>query len=537
MKILVITSKAAKRMVEEVVKRVVSEDICIDILVLDRPQVAAAFTPKIILDEILKRKHNVRDYDYIMVPGLTIGDVSLIKEKTGVEAVKGPIHAIDIPLALKALLKGHKLSPLKPADEILRLELIDRIRSILTELKEETTIAIDYNGLRIPLRGPPIKLVAEIPPRQTIEEMLEIAYRYVEEGADIVIVGTGYNSRYDISKLIGVLSRKLNIPVGVDTDKPSEMIKAVESGASIVFSLNSSLIEKLVRYAKEAVYTIIPDKGYVNPWDIDSRITSLRENIERARKLGYDKIVADLVLSPVPLGFTPTLIAYAKAARLLKDTPIVLSASNVIEGLEVDTIGAIGLLAGIAVEIGASLFHIVEDSAYEYMSVGEAKIALTMNTIAYTMKTHARRVGLDLLVLKDREYTQTKPLPSQKTIEVESRREPILDPKGYFKINVIRNKAIELAYYTYNRDTTGKAIAKYVGTEALAIGRAMLKDITGLKPDHILYLGYELAKAEIALRLGKNYVQDKELFQTIDDKLRLVEKIENKDKDTKGSRN
>ena len=31
--------------------------------------------------------------------------------------------------------------------------------------------------------------------------------------------------------------------------------------------------------------------------------------------------------------------------------------------------------------------------------------------------------------------------------------------------------------------------------------------------DHAAYLGSELAKAEIALRTGKEYIQDKELFK------------------------
>jgi dihydropteroate synthase len=33
------------------------------------------------------------------------------------------------------------------------------------------------------------------------------------------------------------------------------------------------------------------------------------------------------------------------------------------------------------------------------------------------------------------------------------------------------------------------------------------------KLDHAAYLGSELAKAEIALRTGKEYIQDKELFK------------------------
>jgi len=34
----------------------------------------------------------------------------------------------------------------------------------------------------------------------------------------------------------------------------------------------------------------------------------------------------------------------------------------------------------------------------------------------------------------------------------------------------------------------------------------------GLDPEHAAYLGYELAKAEMSLKLGKTYVQDEPLI-------------------------
>lgn len=531
MKILIVTSRAAKGIVKEVLSKLKRQNIRIELLVIDKPPIAAAFTAERILEE-LKKKNNVKRYDYIIVPGLTRGDVSIIEDTIGVKTVKGSIHAIDIPLVIDALLKGYKLSHTEPADKILLPHLIDKIRNMLKEIERNTYFAIEFNGLKIPLRGPPIKLVAEIPFKSNTEEIIEIAQRYVDEGADIITLGTSYNNG-NIIDLLSVLLKKLDIPIGIDTNRPKEIIKAVEKGASIVFSLNSDLISKLADYAKDAVYVIIPDKGYENPWDIDTRIMSLKENIEKAIKLGYDKVVVDPILNPVPSGFTATILSYVRIASELKNSPIVFSASNVLEGLEADTIGVLGLLAGIAIEIGASLFHVVEDAAYEYMSVGEAKLALTVNTIAYAMKTHVRNIGLDLLILKDKEYIKTEPLSSKRTVVVESRKDDkiVLDPKGYFKINVLRNKAIELAYYKYT-EANNKAEIKFVGTQALSIGRAMLNSIQGLKPDHILYLGYELAKAEIALKLGKNYIQDRDLFQTIKDKLKLVEEVENKDKDT-----
>jgi dihydropteroate synthase len=35
-----------------------------------------------------------------------------------------------------------------------------------------------------------------------------------------------------------------------------------------------------------------------------------------------------------------------------------------------------------------------------------------------------------------------------------------------------------------------------------------------LEAEHAAYIGYELAKAEMALKLGKTYIQDEELLVT-----------------------
>ena len=198
--------------------------------------------------------------------------------------------------------------------------------------------------------------------------------------------------------------------------------------------------------------------------------------------------------------------------------PTVFTASNVVEGLEADTHGVIAVLAGLAVELGASLFHVVEDAAYERGIVAEAKLALTATTISKYMETHVRNIGLDMLVLKDRNKHPTSPIESKKTIVVDKKLKPLMDPKGYFKINVLENN-IELAYYKYGDE---KAQVKFTGTDALSIGRAMLREIKGLREDHILYIGYELAKAEIALKLNKNYIQDEDLFKPIKEKLKQV---------------
>ncbi|MFP3260316.1 MAG: dihydropteroate synthase-like protein, partial [Sulfolobus sp.] len=58
----------------------------------------------------------------------------------------------------------------------------------------------------------------------------------------------------------------------------------------------------------------------------------------------------------------------------------------------------------------------------------------------------------------------------------------------------------------------GKERFTIIGDDGLTIGRKLVQR-TNINPEHAIYIGYELAKAEIALKLNKNYVQDKPLFK------------------------
>ncbi len=523
MKILLITSRAASGIVKEIVEELKKhyEKISIDVHVVDYPTVASSFTV-----EILRKQVPVdlaRNYDVIIVPGLTRGDLSEWSRVIGVPIYKGTIHAVDIPLVIEALANNVELSGKVPADYILYERIRAMLRNILLKERAKNTVVINYNGIEIADRSPPIRLVAEIPPRVSVDEAVEMAKRFQEEGADIIVVGSdGKNIGGTIDKIVKI-SKTINKPLGIDTNNPKEIIKALDKGVSIVFSLNQELILKLEDYSRKAIFTLIPDRGYENPWNISERVNSVLKNIDIALKRGYDKIIVDPVLGPLPLGFTPSIIALYEIKKRKPKIPIVFSASNVIDSIEADTHGILAMLAGMAFEMGASILHVVEDAPYEYGSVAEARVALAMAEIAYARKTQERDIGINMLVLKDNRIIRQEPIKAKQVVSVVERIEPSLDRAGYFRIQVSKKRdAIEVGFYKYGRDD--EAEIKIVGRHALSIGRRILEEVK-VSDQHILYLGYELSKAEIALKLHKNYIQDEELFETVNDKLKLVDKI------------
>ena len=116
-----------------------------------------------------------------------------------------------------------------------------------------------------------------------------------------------------------------------------------------------------------------------------------------------------------------------------------------------------------------------------------------------------------------------------------SQRFIALDPAGYFLIKLDREAGELIAeHYGNGIDERGLAtdpetgeviscrgagprepLATYRGRSAKELGMA-LSEGEGPHPlsclDHALYLGRELQKAETALRLGRDYVQDEPLW-------------------------
>ena len=92
-------------------------------------------------------------------------------------------------------------------------------------------------------------------------------------------------------------------------------------------------------------------------------------------------------------------------------------------------------------------------------------------------------------------------------IAAEQLEPTVLDAEGMFKIAIDRSEGMLVAVHFTSIEMNkpinvikGKT-AEIVYTKIMALGL-----VTQL--DHAAYLGSELAKAEIALRTGKEYIQD-----------------------------
>ena len=87
-----------------------------------------------------------------------------------------------------------------------------------------------------------------------------------------------------------------------------------------------------------------------------------------------------------------------------------------------------------------------------------------------------------------------------------------LDPGGFFVIEVDRKqKNIRVEYfsnvYKEKRIVSGNLKKVFSGKKADALCDTILMNVSNLQPEHYMYLGRELQKAQCALEKNKKYIQ------------------------------
>lgn len=189
-----------------------------------------------------------------------------------------------------------------------------------------------------------------------------------------------------------------------------------------------------------------------------------------------------------------------------------MGTGNVTELVDADSVGVNALMVGIAQELGVALVLTTEGSVKTKGAVREASIATKMMALASTRSTPPKDLGVSLLMLKEKRF---KELPYDASIEAKAKvvkaregaRERLrVDVKGYFKIAVDRVNGEVAAIHYPPGSSNPDLVVK--GREARSVYRTLIKLQLVSDLSHAAYLGFELAKAELALLSGKSYVQD-----------------------------
>jgi tetrahydromethanopterin S-methyltransferase subunit A len=109
--------------------------------------------------------------------------------------------------------------------------------------------------------------------------------------------------------------------------------------------------------------------------------------------------------------------------------------------------------------------------------------------------------------MSQKQFQITKPAVDiqLQAIECKDLEPEKMDPIGYFLVRIHKDK-IEVGLCNYKEINQIKKL--WVGNKPQNIYRQIVKDLPRLQRDHCAYLGKELARAWICMKMETKYVQD-----------------------------
>ena len=126
-----------------------------------------------------------------------------------------------------------------------------------------------------------------------------------------------------------------------------------------------------------------------------------------------------------------------------------------------------------------------------------------------------KKKTLDKNIIKGRWYNINKKIKKKITAKYHKIKDWRMDPKGYFLIAVDKNKKnIRVGYCIFTRlgnSPTNDMVAEIIGKTAIEIVNTLIREKFISTLQHAADMGIELHKAEMSLKYGFEYVQDKSL--------------------------
>lgn len=446
--ILFVTGRLAEASLRDVVAGVASKVGFQYEIVVPGIQVAALLHANL----LLKRLTVPPQFDRVILPGWCQGDLSDLERHFGKPFERGPRDLHDLP-------EYFGLGKRQTAD-LSRYSI-----EIISEINHAT---------RIPL-----------------EEVLREARSMVAAGANVIDIGgvPGESSCrvYEIVKRL----RDEGLRVSIDSFDRHEVEQAVAAGAELILSCNHANVDWVAAMGTEVV--AIPD----TPQDL----ASLDRLIEKLLAAGT-RFRIDPVIEPIGMGFTASLERFIQVRRRYRDLPMMMGIGNVTELTEVDSAGINMILAAFCEDLGIQSVLTTQVINWCRTAVAEFDAARRLVHHAVSAHTIPRHFSSSLVMLRDAR------LRSISRQSLEQLAAALTDPN-------FRIYAEDGELHLMNSQGHWHGPDPFqLYEQAMNSGRTDGTTAEGLRPHqhidpgHAFYLGYELARAEIALHLGKQYVQD-----------------------------
>jgi dihydropteroate synthase len=339
-----------------------------------------------------------------------------------------------------------------------------------------------------------IEILAEInhAPRLPLGEILAQARGLRAAGADLIDVGCDPGEPWSgIGQCVSALKAEGH-RVSIDSLNPAEIAPAVAAGAELVLSVNATNRDAAIDWGCEVV--AIPDDF--------ATLGGLDETLERLSAAGVPLRI-DPVIEPIGCGFAASLGRYLEVRRRYPDAEMLMGIGNLTELTDADSAAINVLLLGFCQELGIRSVLTTQVINWARTSVRECDLGRRLVFRASGRRIPPKHIEPRLVMLRD----------------------PKVHEFGRENLNRLAEQI---------RDNNYRLFAE--GGELHLVGAGLHltdrdpfllferlfnpgfdgrpdthKPPTNVDPSHAFYLGYELAKASIALALGKEYRQDEAL--------------------------
>jgi len=324
-----------------------------------------------------------------------------------------------------------------------------------------------------------IEIVAEInnAPRLTPDAVHAEAQRYRASGADLIDIGCTPGLAFPgLGPLVAGLVGE-GLRVAVDTFDPAEIRTAVDAGAELVLSVHAGNIDVVADLAGSPARVVaVPESG--------GGLDTLGPTLARLAAAGVPFLI-DPILEPIGMGFMASLERYAAVRRRWPEAEMLMGIGNLTELTAADSTGVNAVLVAVCQELGIRSVLTTEVIPWARGAVREVDVARRLMHYAVTGKTIPKGIDDRLVTVKDPEVLEySEP-------ELRALQASITDPN--FRIFADRQGITVLNAERFVR-----------GTDIQDIFARL--DVT--EPAHAFYLGKELARASLAVTLGKTYRQE-----------------------------
>lgn len=324
-----------------------------------------------------------------------------------------------------------------------------------------------------------VRILAEIVEawRLPWERLLAEAEYYRAGGADIIDLGCPPMEPFEgVGDVVRGL-KELGYAVSVDTFDPGTIREADEAGVDLLLSVNSQNLVLVPELRCKVV--VIPDFG--------EGLDSLERNAAKVAALGKEHVL-DPILDPLSFGFTAAVERFCEVRRRHPEAEILMGVGNLTELTDVDSHGVNAVMAGIITELGIDYVLTTEVVSWARGAVRELDRARKLMFYAHSNRVLPKSLDDGLVALK------STPFDPYTEEELRAMQAKVRDRNLRIFADLER-------VYLFNRDLFVS------GTDPGELFAAVQAD----DPGHAFYLGRELERAALAVRLGKRYTQESDL--------------------------